>query len=206
MKAVLLNDFKFFKKTGLPTTMVIGILLILSCVITRKIPNRVFIQWALIMVFILREQIVFAGEFNDFEKFITMPISTKDYSLAKIIKNFIVFLFTTILFLIVLIISSKESKGFVLDTYLSIFLALDFLALSLSHIVYSKRTSGLVLILYFLLVIIFGLGTITFVSTRYELLVNYRPIFILGSFIIFVLSFYLDYKFSTKNIREAHII
>ena len=89
MRAVLLNDFKLVRNIALPLVIVIGAILALSFVVRGKFSEQFFMQWAFIMVFSLRSQVVFSDNFKDFQKFMTMPVSIRDYSLAKIIKNLI---------------------------------------------------------------------------------------------------------------------
>lgn len=201
MKAVLYNDIKLAKDTAFPLVIVIGAILALSLVITGEKSEQFFIQWAFIMIFTLRAQVAFGDNFKDFQKFMTMPVSIKDYSLAKIIKNLIIFILTTIVFLIGLITSGDEDR-LILNMYVNLLIALDFLALSLSHIIFTKYKKGFVAFLYGLLIVGFGLIFGMIYMTNYETLISYRPLFIIGSIIICILSFSLDYKYSTKYLRE----
>ena len=200
MKAVLYNDFKLVKKLAL--VIVIGAILALSVVITGEKSEQFFLQWAFIMVFSLRSQVVFGDNFKDFQKFMTMPASIKDYSLAKIIKNLIVFIITSLVFLIGMITSSDGDR-LILNMYVNILIALDFFALSLSHLIFTKYKKGLVSLLYGLLIVGFGIIFGLIYMTNYDILINYRPIFIVGSIIICIFSFNLDYKYSTKYLREG---
>lgn len=201
MKAVLYNDFKFIKKLALPFVFFIGVILLLSFVITGKNSEQFFMQWIFIMIFTLRTQVVFGDNFKDFQKFMTMPSSVEDYSLAKIIKNLIVFILTTIIFLIGLITSGDEDR-LMLNMYVNLLIALDFFAFSLSHLIFTKYKKGLVTLLYGLLIVGFGFIFGMIYMTNYEILINYRPIFIIGSIIICILSFSLDYKLSTKYLKK----
>lgn len=205
MKAVLYNDFKLVKNIALPLVIVIGAILALSVVITGEKSEQFFIQWSFIMVFTLRSQVVFGDNFKDFQKFMTMPSSLEDYSLAKNIKNLIVFLITSLVFLIGLITSADEDR-LILNMYVNILIALDFLSLSFSHLIFTKYKKGIVALLYGLLIVGFGLIFGMIYMTNYETLINYRPIFIGGSIIICILSFSLDYKYSTKFLREKEIV
>ncbi|NMW85182.1 hypothetical protein HKO22_05420 [Peptoniphilus sp. AGMB00490] len=206
MKTVLYNDFKVIKKIALPMTIFVGAIQAIGFFFTGEVFNRFFIQWAFTMIFIMRTQIIFGDKFNDFEKFITMPVSIEDYSIAKIIKNFVIFFITSIIFWVGLIISNQEVKVSILNIYLNIFIALDFLSLSLSHILYAKLQKGIVILFYGLLVIGFGIATAMGYGAYYDYLIDYKSIFIIASVIIFVLSLWADYKYSTKNIREGQII
>ena len=201
MKAVLYNDFKLVRNTALPLVIVIGAILALSVVITGEKSEQFFIQWAFIMIFTLRAQVAFGDNFKDFQKFMTMPVSLKDYSLAKIIKNLIVFILTSIVFLIGLIASADEDR-LILNMYINLIIALDFFAFSLSHLIFTKYKKGFVAFLYGLLIVAFALIFGLIYMTNYDILINYRPIFIVGSIIICILSFSLDYKYSTKYLRE----
>lgn len=201
MKAVLYNDFKLVRNTALPLVIVIGAILALSVVITGEKSEQFFIQWAFIMIFTLRAQVAFGDNFKDFQKFMTMPVSLKDYSLAKIIKNLIVFILTSIVFLIGLIASGDEDR-LILNMYINLIIALDFFAFSLSHLIFTKYKKGLVAFLYGLLIVAFALIFGLIYMTNYDILINYRPIFIVGSIIICILSFSLDYKYSTKYLRK----
>ncbi|MDU6742736.1 ABC-2 transporter permease [Peptoniphilus harei] len=201
MKAVLYNDFKLVRNIALPMVIVIGAILALSVVITGEKSEQFFIQWAFIMIFTLRAQVAFGDNFKDFQKFMTMPVFLKDYSLAKIIKNLIVFILTSIVFLIGLIASADEDK-LILNMYVNILIGLDFFAFSLSHLIFTKYKKGLVSLLYGLLIVGFGIVFGMIYMTNYDILINYRPIFIVGSIIICILSFSLDYKYSTKYLRE----
>ena len=200
MKAVLYNDFKLVKNIALPLVIVIGAILALSVVITGEKSEQFFIQWSFIMVFTLRSQVVFGDNFKDFQKFMTMPVSLKDYSLAKIIKNLIVFILTSIVFLIGLIASGDEDR-LILNMYINLIIALDFFAFSLSHLIFTKYKKGLVAFLYGLLIVAFALIFGLIYMTNYDILINYRPRFIVSSIIICILSFSLDYKYSTKYLR-----
>lgn len=206
MKAVLYNDFKLVKKLALPIVIFITSILFIGFLITGQAFNRFFSQWTLTMIFIIRAQSVFGDNFKDFQKFMTMPISIEDYSLAKIIKNFIIFFITSIIFWIGLIISKQEVKVSILNIYLNIFIALDFLSLSLSHILYTKLQKGIVVLFYALLVIGFGIATAMGYGAYYDYLIDYKSIFIIASIIVFALSLWSDYKYSTKYIREGQII
>ncbi|MDU5806911.1 MAG: ABC-2 transporter permease [Peptoniphilus harei] len=205
MKAVLYNDFKLVRNIALPMVIVIGAILALSVVITGEKSEQFFIQWAFIMVFTLRSQVVFGDNFKDFQKFMTMPVSIKDYSLAKIIKNLIIFILTSIVFLIGLIASGDEDR-LILNMYINLLIALDFFAFSLSHLIFTKYKKGLVAFLYGLLIVGFALIFGLIYMTNYDILINYRPIFIVGSIIICILSFSLDYRYSTKYLRERGIV
>ena len=206
MKAVLYNDFKIVKKLVLPIVIFITAILFIGFLITGQIFSRFFSQWTITMIFIIRAQGVFGDNFKDFQKFMTMPVSLEDYSHAKIIKNLIIFILTTLVFLIGLIISADEDKNFMINLYLSIFIALDFMALSLSHIVFTKYKKGIVVFLYSILIVGLGIFFAMTYAAYYENLLNYRPAFIIGSIIICILSFKLDYKFSTKYLRERGIV
>ena len=206
MKAVLYNDFKIVKKLVLPIVIFITAILFIGFLITGQVFSRFFSQWTLTMIFIIRAQSVFGDNFKDFQKFMTMPISIEDYSLAKIIKNLIIFVITSLVLLIGIIISADEDKNFMINLYLSIFIALDFMALSLSHIVFTKYKKGIVVFLYSILIVGLGIFFAMTYAAYYENLLNYKPAFIIGSIIICILSFKLDYKFSTKYLRERGIL
>lgn len=206
MKAVLCNDFKLLKNIALPIVIFITSILFIGFMITGEVFSRFFSQWILTMIFIMRAQSVFGDNFKDFQKFMTMPVSIEDYSLAKIIKNFIIFFITSIIFWIGLIISNQEVKASILNIYLNIFIALDFLSLSLSHILYTKLQKGIVVLFYALLVIGFGIATAMGYGAYYDYLIDYKSIFIIASIIVFALSLWSDYKYSTKYIREGQII
>ena len=201
MKAVLYNDFKLVKKLALPFVIFIGAILALSVVITGEKSEQFFIQWAFIMIFTLRIQVVFSDNLKDFQKFMTMPVSIKDYSLAKIIKNLIIFILTTIIFLIGLITNGDEDR-LMLNMYVNLLIALDFFAFSLSHLIFTKYKKGLVALLYGLMIVGLGLIFGMIYMSKYEILINYRPIFIVASIIICILSFKLDYKLSTKYLKK----
>lgn len=202
MKTVLYNDFKQAKKLALPILIFIVSILALNFVITGKNSHQFFIQWAFIMVFALRAQIAFGDNFNDFEKFMTMPVSIEDYSLAKIIKNLIVFILTSLVFLMGIILSGGEDKVILVDLYTNLLIALDFLAFSFSHLIFTKYKKSLVSLLYGLLIVVFGFIFGAIYMTNYERLINYKVFLIIGSIIICILSFKLDYKYFTKYLRE----
>lgn len=206
MKAVLYNDFKLVKNIVLPIVIFITAILFIGFLITGQVFSKFFSQWTLTMIFIIRAQSVFGDNFKDFQKFMTMPISIEDYSLAKIIKNLIIFVITSLVLLMGLILSNEEDKNIIIDIYMSLFIAMDFMALSLSHIVFTRYQRGLVVFLYTLIGIIFGAGIAFIYSSFYESFINYRPIFIVGSIIICILAFSLDYKYSTKYLRERGIL
>ena len=202
MKAVLYNDFKLVRNIILPLMVFITGILFIGFLITGQAFNKFFSQWTLTIIFIIRAQSVFGDNFKDFQKFMTMPVSIEDYSLAKIIKNLIIFAITSLVLLMGLILSNEEDKNIIIDIYMSLFLALDFMALSLSHIVFTRYQRGFVVFLYTLIGIIFGAGLAFIYSSFYESFINYRPIFIVGSIIICILSFRIDYKYSTKYLRK----
>lgn len=154
------------------------------------------------MVFALRAQVAFGDNFNDFEKFMTMPVSIEDYSLAKIIKNIIVFILTSLVFLMGIILSGDEDKVILVDLYTNLLIALDFLAFSFSHLIFTKYKKSLVSLLYGLLIVVFGFIFGAIYMTNYERLINYKVFLIIGSIIICILSFKLDYKYSTKYLRK----
>lgn len=201
MKAVLYNDFKLVKKLALPFVIFIGAILALNVVITGEKSEQFFIQWAFIMIFTLRIQVVFSDNLKDFQKFMIMPVSIKDYSLAQIIKNLIIFILTTIIFLIGLITNGDEDR-LMLNMYVNLLIALDFFAFSLSHLIFTKYKKGLVALLYGLMIVGLGLIFGMIYMSKYEILINYRPIFIVASIIICILSFKLDYKLSTKYLKK----
>lgn len=202
MKAVLYNDFKLVRNIILPLMVFITAILFVGFLVTGQAFNRFFSQWTLTIIFIIRAQSVFGDNFKDFQKFMTMPISIEDYSLAKIVKNLIIFVITSLVLLMGLLLSSEEDKNTIINIYVSLFIALDFMALSLSHIVFTRYQRGIVVFLYTLIGIIFGAGLAFIYSSFYESFINYRPIFIVGSIIICILSFSLDYKYSTKYLRK----
>ncbi|WP_277221594.1 ABC-2 transporter permease [Peptoniphilus vaginalis] len=206
MKAVLYNDFKLVRNIALPIMVFITAILFIGFLITGQVFNKFFSNWTLTMIFIIRAQSVFGDNFKDFQKFMTMPISIEDYSLAKIIKNLIIFAITSLVLLMGLLISNEGDKNTIIDIYMSLFIALDFMALSLSHIVFTRYQRGLVVFLYTLIGIIFGAGIAFIYSSFYESFINYRPIFIGVSIIICILAFSLDYKYSTKYLRERGIL
>nr|AHZ59507.1 putative membrane protein [Trichomonas vaginalis]AHZ59508.1 putative membrane protein [Trichomonas vaginalis]AHZ59509.1 putative membrane protein [Trichomonas vaginalis]AHZ59510.1 putative membrane protein [Trichomonas vaginalis]AHZ59511.1 putative membrane protein [Trichomonas vaginalis] len=206
MKAVLYNDFKFVKKLALPMVIFIGFILIIGFLITGEVFSKFFSQWTLTMIFIIRAQSVFGDNFKDFQKFMTMPVSIEDYSLAKIIKNLIIFVITSLVLLMGLILSHDEDKNIIIDIYTSLFIALDFLALSLSHIVFTRYQKRPVVFLCTLFWIIFGAGLSFIYSSFYKSFTIYRPIFIVVSIIICIFAFRLDYKYSTKYLRERGIL
>lgn len=206
MKAVLINDFKLVKNIALPIVIFITSILFIGFLITGQVFSRFFSQWTLTMIFIIRAQSVFGDNFKDFQKFMTMPVSIEDYSLAKIIKNLIIFVITSLVLLMGIIISADEDKNFMTNLYLSIFIALDFMSLSLGHIVFTKYKKGIVVFLYTILIVGLGIFLGMTYAAYYENLLNYRPAFIIGSIIICILSFKLDYKLSTKYLRERGIL
>ena len=206
MKAVLYNDFKLVRNIILPLMVFITGILFVGFLVTGQAFNRFFSQWTLTIIFIIRAQSVFGDNFKDFQKFMTMPISIEDYSLAKIVKNLIIFVITSLVLLMGLLLSSEEDKNTIINIYVSLFIALDFMALSLSHIVFTRYQRGSIVFLWALFWIIFGAGLAFIYSSFYESFTIYRPIFIGVSIIICILSFKLDYKYSTKYLRERGIL
>lgn len=202
MKAVLYNDFKLVKNISIPIVIFITSILFIGFLITGQVFSKFFSQWTLTMIFIIRAQSVFGDNFKDFQKFMTMPVSIEDYSLAKIIKNLIIFVITSLVLLMGLILSNEEDKNTIIDIYTSLVIALDFMALSLSHIVFTRYKRGLVMFLYVIIASILVVVFAFIYSSFYESLMIYRPVFIGGSIMICILSFKLDYKYSTKYLRE----
>lgn len=202
MKAVLYNDFKLVRNIILPLMVFITAILFVGFLVTGQVFSKFFSQWTLTMIFIIRAQSVFGDNFKDFQKFMTMPVSIEDYSLAKILKNLIIFSITSLVLLMGLLLSSEEDKNTIIDIYVSLFIALDFMALSLSHIVFTRYQRGSIVFLCALFWIIFGAGLSFIYSSFYESFIIYRPMFIGVSIIICILSFRIDYKYSTKYLRE----
>ena len=202
MKAVLYNDFKLVKNISIPIVIFITSILVIGFMITGQVFSKFFSQWTLTMIFIIRAQSVFGDNFKDFQKFMTMPVSIRDYSLAKIIKNLIIFVITSLVLLMGLILSNEEDKNIIIEIYMSLVIGLDFMALSLSHIVFTRYQRGLVMFLYVIIASILVVVFAFIYSSFYESLMIYRPVFIVGSIIICILSFSLDYKYSTKYLRE----
>lgn len=202
MKAVLYNDFKLVKNISIPIVIFITSILFIGFLITGQVFSKFFSQWTLTMIFIIRAQSVFGDNLKDFQKFMTMPVSIEDYSLAKIIKNLIIFVIPSLVLLMGLILSREEDKNIIIEIYMSLVIALDFMALSLSHIVFTRYQRGLVMFLYVIIASILVVVFAFIYSSFYESLMIYRPVFIVGSIIICILSFKLDYKYSTKYLRE----
>lgn len=201
MKAVLYNDFKLVKNISIPIVIFITSILFIGFLITGQVFSKFFSQWTLTMIFIIRAQSVFGDNFKDLQKFMTMPVSIEDYSLAKIIKNLIIFAITSLVLLMGLILSREEDKKIIIEIYMSLVIGLDFMALSLSHIVFTRYQRGLVMFLYVIIASILVVVFAFIYSSFYESLMIYRPVFIVGSIIICILSFSLDYKYSTKYLR-----
>ena len=125
MKAVLLNEWKIFKYYFLAS--IVGLALILLIFINNMGGDNRFLIYCIgIVSYTLRGQIAFGDKYSDMDKFLTMPISTSDYTLGKIARNIMVYLITSIAFFISLVIFKEDITMEIIKRYIFYFLAIDF--------------------------------------------------------------------------------
>ena len=201
MKAVLINEWKIFKYYFLAS--IVGLALILLIFINnRGGDNRLLNYCIAIVSYTLRGQIVFGDKYNDMGNFLTMPVSINDYSLGKILRNIIVYIITSIAFFISLVIFKENITMEIIKRYIFYFLAIDFSLMSIFHIFFSKYKKSYIFIIYTLSVLLVGMPLLRY--TKY--LLNYKIIFIILSIVLPVISVFMDYKFSSKLLKEDEIV
>ena len=201
MKAVLLNEWKIFKYYFLAS--IVGLALILLFFINNMGGDNRLINYCIATVsYTLRGQIAFGDKYSDMDKFLTMPISTSDYALGKIVRNIIVYLITSIVFFIFLVNFKEDITMEIIKIYIFYFLAIDFSLMSIFHIFFSKYKKSYIFIFYVISVLILGLPLLRY--TKY--LLNYKIIFIILSIALPIISVSMDYKFSSKFLKENEIV
>lgn len=201
MKVVLLNEWKIFKYYFLAS--IVGLALILLIFINNMGGDNRFLIYCIgIVSYTLRGQIAFGDKYSDMDKFLTMPISTSDYTLGKIARNIMVYLITSIAFFISLVIFKEDITMEIIKRYIFYFLAIDFSLMSIFHIFFSKYHRSYIFIVYTLFVLLVGLPLLSY--TKY--LLNYKIIFIILSIALPITSVFMDYKFSSKFLREKEIV
>lgn len=201
MKAVVLNEWKIFKYYFLAS--IVGLALILLIFINNmESDNRFFIYCIAIVTYTLRGQIIFGDKYNDMGNFLTMPVSINDYSLGKILRNIMVHIITSTAFLISAVIFKEKITMEIIKRFIFYFLAIDFSLMSIFHIFFSKYKKSYIFIIYTLSVLLVGMPLLRY--TKY--LLNYKIIFIILSIILPVISVFMDYKFSSKLLKEDEIV
>lgn len=135
-------------------------------------------------------------------KFLTMPVSINDYSLGKILRNIIVYVITSTAFLISVVIFKEKITMEIIKRYIFYFLAIDSSLMSIFHIFFSKYKKSYISIIYTLSVLLVGMPLLKY--TKY--LLNYKIIFIILSIALPVISVFVDYKFSSKLLKEDEIV
>lgn len=201
MKAVLINEWKIFKYYFL--TSIVGLALILLIFINnRGGDNRLLDYCIAIVSYTLRGQIVFGDKYNDMGNFLTMPVSINDYALGKIIRNIIVYLITSMALLISLAIFRNNITVEILIRYIFYLLAIDFSLMGIFHVIFSRYQKPFIFMIYMISVLIVGLPMLKY--TKY--LLNYKIIFIILSIALPIISVFVDYKFSSKLLKENEII
>lgn len=201
MKAVLLNEWKIFKYYFLAS--ILGLVLIFLIFINNmESDNRLFIYCIAIVTYILKGQIIFGDKYSDMGKFLTMPVSVNDYALGKIIRNIIVYLITSMALIISLAILRNNITVEIIIRYIFYFLAIDFSLMSIFHVIFSRYQKQFIFIIYMISVLIVGLPILKY--TKY--LLNYKIIFIILSIALPIISVFMDYKFSSKLLKENEIV
>lgn len=201
MKAVLLNEWKIFKYYFLAS--IVGLALILLIFINNMGGDNRLLNYCIgIVSYTIRGQIAFGDKYSDMYKFLTMPISINDYALGKIVRNIMVYLITSIAFFIALVIFKENITMEIIKRYIFYFLAIDFSLMSIFHIFFSKYKKSYIFIFYTISVLILGLPMLRY--TKY--LLNYKIIFIILSIALPMISFFVDYKFSSKLLKENEIV
>lgn len=201
MKAVLLNEWKIFKYYFLAS--ILGLVLIFLIFISdMESDNRFFIYCIAIVTYILKGQIIFGDKYSDKGKFLTMPVSVNDYALGKIIRNIMVYIITSMALLIFLAILRNNITVEIIIRYIFYFLAIDFSLMSIFHIIFSRYQKQFIFIIYMISVLIVGLPMLKY--TKY--LLNYKIIFIILSIALPIISVFMDYKFSSKLLKENEMV
>ena len=113
-----------------------------------------------------------------------------------------VYLITSIAFFISLVIFKEDITMEIIKRYIFYFLAIDFSLMSIFHIFFSKYHRSYIFIVYTLFVLLVGLPLLSY--TKY--LLNYKIIFIILSIALPITSVFMDYKFSSKFLREKEIV
>ena len=201
MKAVLLNEWKIFKYYFLAS--ILGLVLIFLIFISNmESDNRFFIYCIAIVTYILKGQIIFGDKYSDMDKFLTMPVSINDYALGKIIRNIIVYIITSMALIISLAILRNNITVEIIIRYIFYLLAIDFSLMSIFHVIFSRYQKQFIFIIYMISVLIVGLPMLKY--TKY--LLNYKIIFIILSIALPIISVFMDYKFSSKLLKENEMV
>ena len=201
MKAVLINEWKIFKYDFLAS--ILGLVLIFLIFINNmESDNRFFIYCIAIVTYTLRGQIIFGDKYSDMGKFLTMPVSINDYTLGKIIRNIMVYIITSMALLISLAIYRNNITVEIIIRYIFYFIAIDFSLMSIFHVIFSRYQKPFIFIIYMISVLIVGLPMLKY--TKY--LLNYKIIFIILSIALPIISVFVDYKFSSKLLKENEIV
>lgn len=201
MKAVLLNEWKIFKYYFLAS--ILGLVLIFLIFISNmESDNRFFIYCIAIVTYILKGQIIFGDKYSDMDKFLTMPVSINDYALGKIIRNIIVYIITSMALIISLAILRNNITVEIIIRYIFYLLAIDFSLMSIFHVIFSRYQKQFIFIIYMISVLIVGLPMLKYT----EYLLNYKIIFIILSIALPIISVFMDYKFSSKLLKEDEIV
>lgn len=201
MKAVLINEWKIFKYYFLAS--ILGLVLIFLIFINNmESDNRFFIYCIAIVTYTLRGQIIFGDKYSDMGKFLTMPVSINDYTLGKIIRNIMVYIITSMALLISLAIYRNNITVEIIIRYIFYFIAIDFSLMSIFHVIFSRYQKPFIFIIYMISVLIVGLPMLKY--TKY--LLNYKIIFIILSIALPIISVFVDYKFSSKLLKENEIV
>lgn len=195
MKAVLLNDFKILKKSIAGYLIIIFLIFTISFFVIGDLTSKFFINWISIMILTMRNQVIFNEKFEDLEKFMTMPVSIEEYSLAKILKNSMV-LFISYIFLVAYVFITNKNYFPASMT----FIALDIMLMSLFHILYADKIKIILIIIYTVLLVLIG----SILVFNWKNFLEYKYMTIIISIIFGIFSIYLDYKFST-NLLKARI-
>ena len=200
MKAVLINEWKIFKYYFLAS--IVGLALILLIFINnRGGDNRLFNYCIAIVSYTLRGQIVFGDKYNDMGNFLTMPVSINDYALGKIMRNIIVYVITSTAFFSLVIFKENITME-IIERFIFYFLAIDFSLMSIFHVIFPRYQKPFIFIIYMISVLIVGLPMLKY--TKY--LLNYKIIFIILSIALPIISVFVDYKFSSKLLKENEIV
>ena len=201
MKAVLINEWKIFKYYFLASILAL-VLIFLIFINNMESDNRFFIYCIAIVTYTLRGQIIFGDKYSDMGKFLTMPVSINDYTLGKIIRNIMVYIITSMALLISLAIYRNNITVEIIIRYIFYFIAIDFSLMSIFHVIFSRYQKPFIFIIYMISVLIVGLPMLKY--TKY--LLNYKIIFIILSIALPIISVFVDYKFSSKLLKENEIV
>lgn len=197
MKPVLLNDYKLFRNNILVSIVILFFMLgFLTYAGIHSIKTFV-----IVFLYTTRGQIIFFDEYNDFDKFMVMPVSIEEYTMAKMVRNITLFVITSIILIVVITINSGKINKDLIEISIYNLLIVDLTLINFCYVLFTKFKNRVINILYMVLVMI-GISPIIVSMT---FLLKFRIIFIILSIILPIVSSYSSYKLSLKNLKRGKI-